>query len=163
MLSFFLLGIGLSILAYFLWDLIHETSHLLVAHFMVGVRKWSMKLWPHYDQGALRWGAVEYWPERAVSSKEEVCILLAPRIPNLLSVLAFPFSAALSGQEFIVWGVLWGAGLVDLLVGSLGISPTSDLRLASHYMKCSPWLLRVLGMILIFTSVGTMVTWKLFH
>lgn len=72
---------------------------------------------------------------------------------NLVAAAMFPFSSFFPGQWSMVWLVFWGCGLVDLFVGSLGISPVSDLRRASESLGTNPWVLRIVGMVILLTSL----------
>ena len=47
----------------------------------------------------------------------------------------------------IFWLIFCSGALVDLLVGSFGISDRSDLKRASAALDISPWWLRVGGIV----------------
>lgn len=141
-----ILGVILAIASYFAWTAIHEFSHLFMAKKLVGVNKWKMKLYPHRaEDGSLRWGAVWYWMDRQPTDKEQAAISLAPRAPDLLAAGLFAAGGLLSGPLAILWFVFWGAGVVDLVNGSIGKSELSDLKRAAKALKKNPWWIRLAG------------------
>jgi hypothetical protein len=57
----------------------------------------------------------------------------------------------------VVW-FIWTAlhelsHIIDLFVGSLGISPYSDLRRAAESLNINPYILRIIGFVLITLSI----------
>lgn len=150
MLSIILLA-ALVVSSYFAWTAIHEYSHLLMAKKKVGVPKYEMKLYPHIGPGEgpwwkrIRFGSVKYWLTREPTPSEDYQISIAPRYADLVAVVMFPLTACLSGPFAWVWAIFWGAGLVDLIYGSIGYSPYSDLRKAAESQDINPWVLRGLG------------------
>jgi hypothetical protein len=148
------MSILFAAVSYFAWLLIHEFSHLLMAKKLIGVNKWKMKLYPHRaEDSSLRFGAVWYWMNRQPSSKEHAAILLAPRIPNVLASILFIFGAVLSGYLATIWFIFWGAGIIDLVYGSIGISKLSDLKRASEAVNKNHWHLRLAGLGIALTSI----------
>lgn len=148
----------LAVASYFAWTAIHEYSHLLMAKRTVGVTKYEMKLYPHKGPGGgIRWGSVRYWMEREATPDEDYQISIAPRYADMLACAMFPLTVCFAGPVAWVWAVFWGAGLVDLINGSLGISEHSDLKKAAKVKGISPWLLRGLGFAATAISLATYV------
>jgi hypothetical protein len=77
---------------------------------------------------------------------------IAPRFADLLAVAALPFAWLLHGWCFWIWSIFWGAGLVDLITGSIGWSDRSDLRRVADGF--GPWVLRVAGFSLVVASAA---------
>jgi hypothetical protein len=150
-------ALGLALPAYFLWSLLHELSHVAGAKLVVGVMRWDIRPWPQFQEGRLVWGYATYTLSRTPLQKEEAMILLAPRAADLVGVVGFGLTPLFAGVWLAVWGVLFGAGLVDLVVGSLGVSPASDLRRASEALGWSPWRLRLAGVAAAVLSAGAVV------
>jgi len=156
MIAMIIVGILLAIASYFAWSYIHEMSHILAAKKTVGITKYELKIFPHVDPVAgWRWAACRYWMKRQPTDKEEAQISLAPRIPDSLAVIMFIFTGFMTGWPALLWGVFWGAGLVDLIVGSLGISQHSDLQRGANKLKWNPWALRISGFSGVVVSVLT--------
>lgn len=139
---------------YFIWTMIHELSHLWMVKRFVRLESWSIKPYPHYrdvGDGKKQFSfAAVYWrlePDQFMTNKQLATISLAPRIGDIIAVIALPFAVLFSsGVLFWIWISFWFCGLVDLFIGSLGIRDNSDLRRASNYLKINPWLLRIAGM-----------------
>ena len=143
-----------GVLSFFVWAAVHELSHAVVARWKLGARDFQFKLYPHWTvEGRFVFASVHWIPER---NGLEVGVLLAPRVPDLLAVALFPLTAPVDFLEWwqVALGCLAGGGLVDLFVGSLGISPLSDMRLAVREAKTNPNVLRVPGMVLVAVSAG---------
>jgi hypothetical protein len=142
-----IVGILIAIVSYFIWSYIHEMSHVLAAKCTVGVTDYEIKIFPnkHPVTREWRWASYQCWFKREPTPDEQAIISLAPRIPNFIAVIAFMFATLMNGWLLLIWAIFWGAGLVDLFVGSLGISEHSDLRKAATSLECSPWVLRFVG------------------
>ena len=139
---------------FFLWVFLHEMSHILAVHGTIEGKRWQIKMCPYTsDKGSFRWAGYSYVSKRKPNSKELVMISLAPRIMNLVAVIAFPFGVFFSGLSAAIWFVFWGAGLVDFGIGSIGYSVDSDLRVASVAMGLKPWVLRVAGFSLLVATL----------
>lgn len=136
--------------AFFLWAAIHEFSHLLMVQRLEGLVDWEVHLLPGMTEKGWRWSYIRWVSTRTATDKQQGWISLAPRIPDLIAAVAFPFAALIPNDWLMAFAsVLVGGGLVDLANGSVGWSPHSDLQKASRAWGISPWLLRVLG----FTAV----------
>jgi len=156
--AYIIVGILLAIASYFAWAYIHEMAHIIAAKKTIGLEKYELKIFPHTDPVAgFRWAACKYWYKEEPTDKQRAIISLAPRIPDYVAFVAFAFAGLMSGWLALVWAIFWGAGLVDLINGSIGYSPYSDLRKAADSLKCSPWYLRIVGFASVLISVGTTV------
>lgn len=120
------------ILSYFLWAYIHEYAHLYTAKKLVGVKSYTMRLYPHnHPTLGFVFASVSYEYERdSMSNNERAWISFAPRIPDAISLLIFPFTSELDW----FWIILVGGGLVDTIRGSFIFSPTSDIK-----RYCDAW------------------------
>tara|TARA_Y100000590_G_scaffold468588_1_gene651889 strand:- start:771 stop:1973 length:1203 start_codon:yes stop_codon:yes gene_type:complete len=140
-----------------LWCGIHETAHIIAARSYTKLSNVKFKLYPHKNKSlGFVWASVSWKPEKRLSDSEFAWVSIAPRFPDILAVILFPLWALMpNGTAMLIWGAIWGAGLIDLFVGSLGISKTSDLRRAAKGWECNPWILRINGMMLILVSAVT--------
>lgn len=145
---------GLVLAAFFLWAIIHELSHLLAAKATVGATLTDLKAWPHVYNGVFYWASIRYDRKREATRIEETLINLAPRIPGAVAAVAFPFTALLLSPWCWFVGVLIGAALIDIAVGSIGYNIGSDARRAAAEMDVSIWWIRIIGWTVIFTSAG---------
>lgn len=138
---------------FLLWSFLHEMLHVVMAEHRVGVRDWSINLIPHRYKGSWRWASCTWVPAGEVSERDRVWISLAPRIPDVGAALLFPAFSYLPEWAWAGWFILFGAGLVDLGVGSMGRSEHSDLRRAAESLEISPWWLRLAGWAVLVLSV----------
>jgi len=139
---------------FIIWASIHEFSHLLAVKKFVEVVWWKMKLYPHMSEYGFRWASVEYKHTDPLTTGQQIMVSLAPRLPDTIAAILFPICAVLPEWWAWIWLLLWGAGIVDLFVGSVGYSENSDLRKAAKNLDVSPWLLRLYGFGLILVSMG---------
>lgn len=141
---------------WFLWTVLHELSHVAVARMFRKLTAVKFKLWPHKDkEGNFYFARVQFWWEEGgpLTNVEEALMKLAPRVLNIAAAIAFPFLASFSWPVgLLIWGVLWGGGLIDFFVGSLGISPQSDLRVAADKLGVNHNVIRVIGLFIILMS-----------
>lgn len=140
-------------MSYFAWLFIHEASHILAAHCLFGVKNWSIKLLPEKHGDTIWWGSCKYQPEFQPMSSELAQVALAPRIPNLIACALLPLAPIFSFPFSVFWVIFFGAGLIDLLVGSFGISEYSDLRKAAAGLSIDPNFIRFIGLFCLFCSV----------
>jgi hypothetical protein len=116
--------------------------------YLVGLQWAEIKVYPHVDKVAgFRWAACRYLPERNPTETENALISLAPRLAGIVACAMAPLAVFLSLWSLpvtLIWLIFWGAGIVDLINGSMGISQYSDLKKAAVGFKISPWLLRPL-------------------
>lgn len=142
-------------IVWFLWTVLHEASHAIAAKLLLKAQDFKFKLYPHISEQKKFLFASVSWitPGTARTDTKEALVLLAPKVMSLVAVIAFPFLLLFSMPIAMFWAILWGAGLVDLFVGSLGISAESDLRRAGKLLKFNPTLIRVFGFTAILASI----------
>lgn len=139
-----------------LWAVLHEGAHLLGARMAAPISAWSMRLWPlRAEDGSWRW-AESQWTWSEIPRLEIIgWVMLAPRLTGSLAGLMLPGAATLPENWMVVaWTVVWGGGVVDLAVGSMGIDRNSDLRRAAIALSLSPWFMRIGGWLLVVISVA---------
>lgn len=113
-----------ALLSYLIWSYLHEYAHISMAEYCVGVREYSLKLYPHkHPKLGFVFASASYTLEREPSDYEDALISFAPRYLNALAVLFFPFCS-----ESLFLSVLVGGGLVDLIRGSFIFCATSDIK-----------------------------------
>jgi hypothetical protein len=131
-----------------LWALLHELAHVAAAAWAAPIKSWGITLLPQREpDGSLRWAKANWvWADVPTMPRFSF-VYLAPRVPDLLAAFALPLGPLLLPAPWprLAWALVFGAGLVDLAVGSVGSSPSSDLQLAACAGKWSPWWGRVLG------------------
>lgn len=154
----FLYYISLFIISYFLWALIHEMSHVMAAMRTVGVSWYSLRVYPHFGFGRFNWASCIYFVKKDPSRREQALISLAPRIMGTVAATLFPLSGILInsyGVDMItaIPLIFLVSGILDVIVGSLGISDSSDLVIAASALQISPWKIRVAGFLLAFLSL----------
>lgn len=134
--------------AFFGWSAIHEMAHYLAARSFRKVTEPKFRIYPHVDDpGGFRWASVTmYLEDPPLTPRESSWVSAAPRIPDAVAVLLTPFAAFWDPPWAVVlWAILFGAGIVDLLVGSTGVSEFSDLRRWAASSGINPWILRLTG------------------
>ena len=121
-----------AILSYFMWAYIHEYAHLLTAKKLVGVKSYSMKIYPHkHPKLGFVFASVSYeYARQSMTLDQRAWISFAPRIPDAIAISIFPFLYDLD----LFWIILVGGGLVDTIRGSFIFSPTSDIK-----RYCDSW------------------------
>src|SRR5574343_1712300 len=123
-------GIILSLLfVYPLWVLIHEFSHIITAKALVGIIYWKIIPYPHRDENGTLWFArCFYYTKTSADKLSQAAIAWAPRIPGAIATILFPVAVYLSNWELTI---LLAGGMIDMVVGSVGRNPESDLQKAS--------------------------------
>ena len=121
-----------AIMSYFAWAYIHEYAHLLTAKKLVGVKSYTMRIYPHnHPRLGFVFASVSYeYKKETITLEQRAWISFAPRIPDALALLIFPFTYNLD----LFWIILIGGGLVDTIRGSFIFSPTSDIK-----RYCDSW------------------------
>ena len=121
-----------AILSYFVWAYIHEYAHLLTAKKLVGVKSYTMKIYPHkHPRLGFVFASVSYeYEKETITLDQRAWISFAPRIPDAIALIVLPFTYELD----IFWIILVGGGLVDTIRGSFIFSPTSDIK-----RYCDAW------------------------
>lgn len=143
------------IIVWFLWTLLHEMSHAVFAKILLKAKDFKFKLFPHINENKkFLFASVSWIPlEETRTDTKEAIVLLAPRLMNLVAAIAFPFLLLFPMPFAMAWAILWGAGLVDLFVGSLGISSESDIRRAGKLLNFNSNVIRILGLATILASI----------
>jgi hypothetical protein len=115
-----------AILSYFVWAYIHEYAHLLTAKKLVGVKSYTMRIYPHnHPRLGFVFASVSYeYEKETMTLDQRAWISFAPRIPDAIALILFPFTHDLD----LFWIILVGGGLVDTIRGSFVFSPTSDIK-----------------------------------
>jgi hypothetical protein len=151
-------SILLLLFSWVFWTVAHEISHFLALKSVRNVSYWKIDLVPRIIQNNIQWARINMVREgEPLNSNETALVYLAPRIMNLVASIMIVFSFLLSGDLLIYWLLFWGAGLVDFFVGSLGVSPKSDLQIASKAINWNPNIIRFIGFIIILISLFTTV------
>jgi hypothetical protein len=136
-----------SIIATFSWLVIHEMSHVLMAMHVADVTEWKITPYPNRDEdGNWRFASSWYRFKEMPSAMRLAAISLAPRIPNLLAIAMLPATFFITGVWQILLLIFLEAGVIDLVVGSMGITKNSDLCVASRHMGLWHWELRIAGL-----------------
>jgi hypothetical protein len=155
MFIFILFSIVLLPPTYVLWVYLHEISHILAAHCIVGVKSYSIKMIPEIINGMIYFGSVKYVTYREPSNTQSGYIQLAPRIFDIASAILLPLTfTVLNVYIKTALIIVLGAGLVDLFVGSIGYSDISDLKQASINLNISPWVFRIIGFTIMLMSIS---------
>ena len=139
--------------AFFLWASLHELAHYAVLKRYRSNAEGRFTLYPHCHDGRFLWARISWEFEGVDLSPTELAwVSFAPRWLDLAGVLGTTVLALCSGWS---WWALWfvillGGSFFDLLVGSLGTDPESDLQRATRGWGISRWALRVPGLVLTF-------------
>lgn len=143
------------VVVWFLWTFLHELSHAVFAKVLLKAKDFKYKLFPHIDENKKFLFASVSWmaTEENKNDTKEAIVLLAPKVMNVVAAIAFPFLLLLPMPFAMAWAILWGAGLVDLFVGSLGISSESDIRRAGKLLNFNSNVIRILGLTTILASI----------
>ena len=149
-----ILALPIGIVLWFWWAFIHELSHYLAAK-RWGAKNPRFKIYPHRYLGDFRFAGVYYdWGVVVPSFRDRALIALAPRLPDCVAAALLPVAAAFDMPWRVVWLAFWGADLVNLFVGSLGISENSDLRRAAKWLEVDPWCFRLCGFAVLVASAA---------
>jgi hypothetical protein len=145
---------GESLASFFLWDVIHESSHAFVMG-REGYKDISIKPYPHNDGYGFVWASAQGTPTRQLSTTQSTLVSLAPRGPDLLAAILFPCLARVSyDNKKLLYPFVLG-GLVDMFTGSLGLTQYSDLQQAFPRDSGKQNIVRVAGFAIITASVLT--------
>ncbi|MHA2426416.1 MAG: hypothetical protein ACXADB_00050 [Candidatus Hermodarchaeia archaeon] len=146
-----------AILTLFLWNVIHEMSHVLAAKIFGNVKEWSIKPYPHKHNGKFRFaGAYWTWDGDSPANGVRGCIDLAPRIMNVVAIELLIVALFISGPAQILLLIFCAGGIIDLFVGSIGYSDNSDLQKAAKRLEIHPWKIRIAGFL--FCLLGVLAT-----
>lgn len=132
------------ILVFPFWAAIHELSHILFAKLNFGnISPWKIILWPHKHEGRFYWARCSYMAPVNAPLHTLGSISEAPRVADFFIGLAF----VMLGIAF-PWALVFVAGaIIDIFVGTLGISPTSDLKCQARGHGVSAWVIRATNII----------------
>lgn len=143
-----------SLLSWPLWTVLHELSHVVVAASYSKISDVKWYLYPHRDkEGNFFFARVQWsWLEPTLSPMQWASIYSAPRLMNFIAAIIAPLYFLFPAPWCYLWLILWSASLIDLFVGSLGISEKSDLRRTCSVLNIRPWSLRLTGMSIVLAS-----------
>jgi len=147
----------IGIVTLFLWNFIHEMSHVLMAKIVGDVKTWTIKPYPHMHRGSFRFAGAYWMWKRLPEDKDRGWVYLAPRLPDLLAILAIPATFLLTGLAKFILLIVLAGGIIDLFVGSLGISDKTDLNKISRHFAINPWLPRVVGFVISALAIAAIV------
>lgn len=143
-----------SLIAWPIWTLIHEFSHLAAAKLIRPILSWKLYPIPGMYEGNWYWARITWVYQLPEMSGWEVFFTsIAPRMPGIVAGILFMFLSLLSGPFQILWIIFWGFGLIDFIWGSIGRSPASDLQKASEAVGWNPWILRIIGIVFVLTCL----------
>jgi len=142
--------------AFFTWAAIHELAHYFAARAQRSLTLATFKIYPHKRDGRFVWASVSWdYAGPDMTPRELAWVYAAPRVPDAFAVVLAPLAGFMPEPWMAAtWLVLFGAGLVDLAVGSMGISPESDLRRWAREGAIAPWVLRAGGWSFVIGSAG---------
>lgn len=150
----FLLGSAIPV--FFLWNTLHELSHFLVLKIYLRSASAEFTLWPHKNEGKFYWGRVRYFYNGLPPTPpQQAWVSFAPRWLNMLALLCFPLGTLFGPWGALVWMTIWGGGIIDGLVGSMGINDHSDMPRYAKIWKIERWAFRVAGWSLGISSFTT--------
>ena len=119
---------------YFVWAILHECSHLIAAHAIIGITKViKFIVWPWKVDGVLRFGWVQYQLKRKSTKMEMAQVAKSPTIMHDLLFPAIVLTTVFMDHTSTVYRFLTVAlcgGLVDSFVWNLGIRKGTDIQKA---------------------------------
>mgnify|MGYP003965752031 FL=1 len=141
------------------WSVIHELSHYFILKQYVKIKTVKFRFYPHVlKSGQFAFASITWTANRTLNEYQSAKVSMAPRIPDLLSVILFVFWGTMSTTTLmLLWILFWGGGLVDLFVGSIGVNRESDLQRMSRGFKINSWVIRSIGMSTILLSLLTSI------
>lgn len=147
------------LVANFAWITVHELAHLFTAQILVGARLIKLRPWPHRLDGDLVGGSVSYrYPNDRLPSKiKRAMISLAPQVVNVTAALLLPLAFLFNGRGFLIWSIVWSAGIIDLMCSCTDRSKNSDLTKTVKALSCSPWVFHIGGFVIALISIGTWI------
>lgn len=129
------------------WLLLHELSHLTAAKLLTNLISYRIYPYPHTHDGHFYWARITMEYAHEPSDHRKSAILFAPRILDTFFISLMVFTCILPPSIRLYWLIFCSGGIIDLFIGSLGISNTSDLRKMSQYLGIKSWWLRIAGFI----------------
>jgi hypothetical protein len=145
----------------FAWIAIHEYSHLIGLKLQpVKILRYAIFPYPHKYKDKFYWGRFHRMTDRPLELHEQRVVSFAPRIPDLAGMLILWVFLLLT--PVALWSVLivvfLGGAVVDMITGSIGVSPNSDLR---RYAGSKTWIFRIAQSLLAGLSIAFVVLWAL--
>jgi hypothetical protein len=135
------------LISIFLWNVIHELSHVIAAKLFGNVKSWKIKPYPHMHEGNFRFaGAYWDWEDARPANGLLGLISLAPRVANFIGVQLVLAVLLTTGLPQMLLAIFCGVGMIDLIYGSIGWSDSSDLKKAAERLEISPWTIRLPGL-----------------
>jgi len=122
-------------------------SHIIVAKLIGNVKSWTIKPYPNKSaDGRWRFASANWtWDGEKPSQGKLGLISLAPRVTGFIAVELVLITFFLTGIAKMLLLIFCAAGVVDMIVGSIGKSPFSDLKVAAKKLGINPWKIRVAG------------------
>lgn len=146
------------LVSWFLWNIIHEASHVLAAKIFGDVKSWTIKPYPHKNNGSFRFaGAYWTWDGDPPADGARGFIDLAPRIMDVVAIELLIVALFISGPAQILLLIFCAGGIIDLFVGSIGYSENSDLKKAAKRLDINPWKIRISGFVFCLLGVLAVV------
>jgi hypothetical protein len=108
-----------ALCSYFLWAYIHQISHVIAAHFCVGVKTTTI---------SSRLGV--YQPKKTPTPKQKAIIALAPRFLNWVALMLLPLS-----HHNLYCALFLSGGVADLIIHSFYCGPCGDIKIYSEYLN----------------------------
>lgn len=137
-----------ALTSFFLWGILHELSHVLVAKYLNGAADIKIVPYPHKKDGRFYWMRASYILNHELNvGWRKAARHLSPWVPRILGMIALQFTGMYWPLVILVGGVL-----ADTWTGSVGLGEYSDLLRAASTIKISPWWIRLFGFTLIITS-----------
>ena len=156
------LGLIVAIATFFSWTIIHELCHLAALRLVKApLVRYKIVPYPHKYDGKFYWGRITYMLEEPLDKKQQVWVSYAPRVADYVGIwflVIFTCFTSFNFTNFLIVVFLFGS-VVDLFVGSLGISPSSDLKRYSN--SNTKWMNRVTQMISVFVGFFFALVWCL--
>ena len=124
----------------------HELSHLGAAKLVHGSELDSVQFvwYPHHHHGTFYLARVHYAPP--IEGKARGLVSLAPRLTNLIQIVGSLWLATELERGWRAGALAMAlAAICDLVIGSLGVQPMSDLRRAARALRWDPNVLRMAG------------------
>lgn len=129
------------------WNFLHEASHILMTKLVVGAKNVEIHPYLHFSDGSFYWSRSKWSYEKSPTVHQRTAIYMAPRIVDILFITLMAITCLSHSNFAIFWLIFCAGGLVDLLVGSLGIGKNTDLIKTSEILSINPWWIRVFGLI----------------
>jgi hypothetical protein len=132
-----------------LWLVIHEMSHIAAARMVGPLKSWAIKPYPNKaDDGHWRFASAKWTWEEEPTPTQRGLVSLAPRVPNLAAIMLILATFFLTGIAKVLLLIFCAAGVIGLVVGSIGSTKNSDLQKGAEKLEINPWAIRVVGLVI---------------